>query len=74
MTQPSDRSLRLQDDLRTAADRLKKRFAGRVEDQVVEGVVASVASEFAEARVKDFVGLLVERQGAHMLESMLVTA
>ena len=70
----SDRSQRLQDDLSVAADRLKKRFAGRVEAHVVDGVVATLASEFADARVKDFVGLLVERRGAHMLESMLVTA
>ena len=70
----SDRSQRFEDDLRVAADRLKKRFAGRVEAHVVDGVVATLASEFADARVKDFVGLLVERRGAHMLESMLVTA
>jgi hypothetical protein len=72
--QPADRSLRLQDDLRLAADRLKKRCAGRVEDHVVDGVVATLAGEFAGARVTDFVGLLVERRGAHMLESMRVTA
>lgn len=74
MIQHSDRSQRLQDDLSVAAERLKKRFAGRIEAPVVDSVVATLAGEFADAKVKDFVGLLIERRGAHMLESMLVTA
>ena len=73
MTPSLDRSHRLEDDLRATADRLKRRFAGRVEDPVVDSVVATLAGEFADARVKDFVGLLVERRGVRMLESMLVT-
>ena len=65
---------RLEDDLRVAADRLKTRFAGRVEGAVVDSVVADAAGQFADAKVKDFVGLLVERRSAEMLRSMTVTA
>ena len=69
-----NRVQRREDDLRAAADRLKTRFAGRLEAPVVDGVVADVAGEFADATVQDFVGLLIERRGAERLRAMLVKA
>jgi len=70
----ADPGQRLDSDLRHASERVKHRFAGRVEDPVVDDVVYELARELAGARVKDYVGILVERMSVDRLKSMLVPA
>ena len=65
-----DHAHRLDDDIRVAAERVKQRFAGHFDDPVVDRVVAEAAGQLAGARIKDYVGVLVERMSVDRLRSM----
>lgn len=65
-----DRERRLEDDLKAARERVLRRFAGQVEEPLVEQVVAESALAMSDARIKDFVGLLVERMSVARLRSL----
>ncbi|HUZ44853.1 MAG TPA: hypothetical protein VMU63_10660 [Acidimicrobiales bacterium] len=70
----AERPGRLEADLRAASERVKRRFEGRVDNPTVEVVVADVAGALAGARVKDYLGILVERMSVDRLNSILVSA
>jgi hypothetical protein len=54
-------------------ERLSLRFSGQVDPEVVETTVRRHAAGFADARISDFVPVLIERQSVQELTEWLST-
>jgi hypothetical protein len=54
-------------DVAELIDRLVRRFEGQVAPETVEGTVRRQAAGFADARVVDFVPVLIERRSVQEL-------
>jgi len=57
-----ERATDLEADLASLTDRLVRRFEGQLEPEVVRQTVQRHATDYADARIDDFVPLLIERQ------------
>lgn len=66
----TDPERRLAEDVVKATERLMVRFAGQVDEPTVHRVVAEAASSLSEARIKDFLGIIVERVSRERLRAM----